>query len=142
MTTEIFRLNLVKPLYYYPIKSDPFNYKAEDGEMIFCFGIDESAHAEFEPDRKYFPGTLIFAGIAGTAGKTAEQAVSLPKGNYMFAQEKKILNREEITGLAMEIQQELLWQRLEPLQTYFLRYVFEDKNCVTQIFRPCNFILT
>jgi hypothetical protein len=62
--------------------------------------------------------------------------VELPRGNYLFAQVRETLSRDEIIDLAIEVQSEGLWQRLELGFKYYLRFLFEDGSPVTQVFRP------
>ena len=139
MEYEILRLNLLSPLFYSPDNgADPFNCP-EDGERLFCFKLNQAQYLNFEPDKEGFIGSLIFSGKALDEGDTelkGEASLELPAGNYMFAQEKRLLNRDEIIDMAIEIQSETLWQRLKPEGKLFLRYLYEDGNWVTQLFRP------
>ena len=133
---EILRLNLISPLYYAPQNdADPFNYKEGGGEKLFCFELDKAKAQEFEPDITGFLGKPVFCGqAAGGAG--GESCVEFPPGNYLFAQKREILSREGIAGMAAEIQQEGLWQRVLLGEKLYLRYLFEDGCSVTQLFRP------
>ena len=132
MEHKIFRLNLASPLFYIPDSwQEPFNCPA-DGERLFCFALNEAQYRNFEPDGAELLGNLIFSGKAGKEGASIE----LPAGDYFFAQEKRLLNREEIINMIVEIQKETLWQRFRPADKLYLRYLFEDGNWVTQIFRP------
>jgi hypothetical protein len=140
MEIAILRLNLLSPLYCIPEKAGPFDYKEGSGEKIFCFELEEGFYLQFEPDNKKLLGNLIFGGAAGevphiTAG-AGEDFFSLPIGNYLFAQQREILCKEEIITMAVEIQSEALWQKLLPGNRLYLRYLFEDGKGVTQIFRP------
>ena len=132
MSYKIFRLNLAAPLFYISDTGvDPFNCPG-DGERLFCFELDEAQYRSFEPNKDELLKSLIFSGkIADEGGD-----ISLPQGDYIFAQEKKLLSREEIIDMAVEIQMETLWQRLKPGGKLFLRYLYEDGNWVTQLFRP------
>ncbi|MCL2479066.1 MAG: hypothetical protein FWF22_06165 [Treponema sp.] len=138
MRPEISCLRLVSPILYFPDSAaDPFNYSLDQGEMIFCFEIPKMIAAEFEPEKRCLPGDLIFSGSAvnknpGKAGQTA----GLPQGNYFFTQLREISDKEKIIWLMTEVQQEILWQRLIPESKCYLRYLFEDRCGVTQIFRP------
>ena len=139
METEISRLNLVSPLFFEPIEeSQPFGNGGEagtGGEKLFCFELDESSYRSFEPDRALILKELVFSGKA-VKGSAKGAWHHLPQGNYLFAQKREILSKEEIIGLAVEIQQEGLWQRLRPGKMLYLRYLFEDGRPVTQLFRP------
>ena len=137
---EIARLNLLSPLFYLADKAlDPFAYREGDGEMLFCFDLNEAQYRAFEPDKTELLGDLIFGARAAAAERKAgegETLRELPGGNYLFAQKREILNKEKIMDLAVEIQAEALWQRLEPGKRLYLRYLFEDGRSVTQLFRP------
>jgi len=140
METEVFHLHLISPICVAPAeKPEPFADPAEgsgDGtglEKVFCFELDAAEGLAFEPDQNRLLGRLIFGGTAA-AGVTAK--AEIPKGNYLFAQKRKVLSKEEIIALAVEIQIEGLWQRLKPGEYIYLRYLFEDGSWVTQLFRP------
>jgi len=133
---EIQRLNLLTPLYYFPeADPDPFSYGEGSGEKLYCFEIDETHRLDFEPDAKTLLKKLIFGGKATGSGCAGAQT-ALPAGGYLFAQEREILSRDDIIAAAIEIQAEGLWQRLEPGNRLYLRYLFEDGRFVTQLFRP------
>ena len=142
MKVEIARLNLLSPLYYASDKSsDPFGYREGSGEMLFCFELNEAQRLIFEPEKAELLGNLVFAAKAvaqAGEGKTgaAEALRELPKGDYLFAQKREILSREDIIDMAAEIQSEGLWQRLKPGKRLYLRYLYEDGCSVTQLFRP------
>ena len=136
----IHSLSLLSPLFYFPKESDPFGVKEEAekdsaGEKLFCFQLDETQYLSFEPDRDKLLGTLILCGVSDET-ETGERRLELPRGNYLFAQKREILSREEIVSLAVEIQLEALWRRHKPLERLYLRYLFEDCSWVTQLFRP------
>ena len=143
---EIHNLKLVAPLFYAQgEKDDPFAYREGSGEKLYCFSLDEKEAVNFEPDREKLIGPLIFCGAATetTAAKPPEEKgcesmLSLPAGEYIFAQEREVLGREAIINMALEIQMEALWQRLRPGKTLYLRYLFEDGRSVTQLFRPIS----
>ena len=131
---------MLAPLYFFPEAApDPFSYREGDGEKIYCFEIDETQRLNIEPDAKTLLKKLIFGGnavISGHAEATDEARLEIPVGKYLFAQEGEILGRDEIIAAAVEIQAEGLWQRLEPGNRLYLRYLFEDGCEVTQLFRP------
>jgi hypothetical protein len=137
----IHNLSLLAPIYYAPEKeSNPFNFETENGEKLYCFKIDENESMSFEPDTEKLLGHLIFQGsgeiIAGPQEAGEQPAAELPAGKYLFAQEREILSREGIIAMAVEIQEEALWQGLEPGNRIYLRYLFEDGKWVTQLYRP------
>jgi len=121
---EIQILTLLSPLYLTEAESDPFNYREGDGEKLYCFALNESESSSFEPDKEAF------------LKKTMKNIQVLPEGNYLFAQKREILSREEIMDMAVEIQAEGLWRRLKPGNKLYLRYLFEDSKTVTQLLRP------
>jgi len=131
---------LLSPLFYFPEASpDPFSCREENGEKLYSFEIDETQRLNIEPDAKTLLKKLISGGNAvrpGRAAAAGESRLELPAGDYLFAQEREILGREQITAAAAEIQAEGLWQRLEPGNRLYLRYLFEDGRPVTQLFRP------
>ena len=134
---EIFRLKLLSPLFYVPLeKPEPFDNPEETGgrERLFCFEPGDALG--FEPDPGQFPGKLIFGGEAAAEAQAGEPLLELPGGTYLFAQKREISGREGIIELAVEMQQEALWQRLKPGDRFYLRYLFEDGSFVTQLFRP------
>ena len=132
METAIFNLKLASSIYFETRKeANPFT-AGEDiindcgknaGEKLFCLELDEKEYLKFEPDKD----KLV---------KNAEGAKELPQGDYLFTQKREVLNRQEIVNLAVEIQSEGLWQRLEPGKKLYLRYLFEDGKFVTQLYRP------
>jgi len=132
---EIQTLTLLSPLYYSEAESDPFNYREEDGEKLYCFMLNENESSSFEPDKNKLLERLVFSASAVT-GAQGEAVKALPKGSYLFAQKQEILSREEIIDMAVEIQAEGLWQRLKPGKIIYLRYLFEDSKAVTQLYRP------
>ena len=140
MEPEIFRLFLTSSLFYTPCDvPDPFAYGGGTGgfpgeETLFCFDLDEAVYRSIEPDEKKLIKKLVFGGKS--AGVPGTGSLELPGGNYFFAQKRGKINKEEILSLAVEIQQEVLWQRLEPGKRLYLRYLFEDGSMVTQLFRP------
>jgi len=148
MDINIFHLNLASPIYVVPQENPrPFEFKADadngfDGEMVFCFELDEKDCLAFEPDQNKLPGNLVFGGKADAQRKDVQKDAAcegkpeeLPSGNYLFAQAREILSKDDIAALAAEIQMEGLWQRFKPGKNLYLRYLFEDGSWVTQLFR-------
>jgi hypothetical protein len=133
------RLNLIAPLFYAEEEGgniDPFGYAGTGGGCLFCFGLQ--APLSFECDAERFLGPLETWGTELRAAPLPDEKklLVLPPGSYLFAQERKILHSREIIAMSVEIQQEALWQRLQPAKKLFLRYLFEDGHDVTQVFRP------
>ena len=144
LRTEILRFHLIQPLIFEPCVLDPWS-PPETDETFFCFEIDSSQNNEFEPEINYFPGKLIFAGknsgkASGRAlnGEPHGQVHELPSGDYVFSQLRSnfAFDKNEIIDLAMEVQQEGLWQRLKLGSRFYLRYIFEDNGMAAQILRP------
>jgi hypothetical protein len=132
------RLELLAPLAYAPapelapFRRDPGGM---EGERLFCFVIDEAQGQSIEPDPSALLGPLSAAGRspAGSSGGGLE----LPRGRYLFAQERAFLGREEVIRMAVEIQKDGLWERLRLENRLYVRYLYEDEGAVTQLFRPC-----
>jgi len=123
---EIHTLNLLSTLHFKAEEgghADPFDYREGDGEKLYCFQLNGNEYSNFEPNKETLLGSPVFQ-------------AELPAGNYLFAQKREILSREEIIDMAVEIQAEALWQRLKPGKTLYLRYLFEDSRAVTQLYRP------
>ena len=143
MKIDIIRLDLQNPLFYDPDPAlkpfdMPFTSEHKKKEMLFCFEIEEAASLEFDAKREFFPGTLLACGQAlngNPLGLTEKSLVELPKARYFFAQVRELLDREAIIDLIMDIQQEALWQRTIPDKRLYLRFLYEDKSFVTQVFR-------
>ena len=155
MAMEIFNLNLVSSLFYYPVdEPGPFSFGGPDGESagiiagsgrgngcasredkLFCFELDEELYRSIEPDAKKLIKKLIFSGKAA-GNLSGEGLLELPSGNYLFAQKRETLRQEDLLAMAVEVQQEALWQRLEAGKKLYLRCLFEDGAMVTQIYRP------
>ena len=137
-------LNLVSPIYYEAAADiDPFDYKAENGESIFSFELNEAACFSFEAGKDSLLGSLLFCGRAKDKYSTGDNSkhsgkafFELPCGHYLFAQKRELLRKDDIIALALEIQAEGLWQRLKLGKRLWLRYLFEDGSLVTQLFRP------
>ena len=111
--------------------------EAEGAEKLFCIELDEVQCRNIEPDREKLFGDLLSTAMEDTAPwELGEKAAELPMGDYLFAQRREILSKEDIAAMAVEIQAEGLWQRLELDRKLYLRYLFEDGCWVTQLFRP------
>jgi hypothetical protein len=153
-SVQTIRLNLRAPLFY---TADtglvPFQYRAgggisgEDssGELLFCFELAADQSRSIEPDPAAFLKSLVFAGKLETPGsrspvrqQAAPRQMELPAGNYLFAQERDALGREEFIQMAIEVQKDGLWERLALAGKLYLRYLHEDGRAVTQVFRPCG----
>ena len=137
---NIIRFNLISPLYYVPLlNADPFFYKEDYGESLFCFELNESQRLSIEPDKNILLGTMLFGGKAAQGSQDNKSMegnfLELPAGHYLFVQKRELLSREGIIDMAAELQMEGLWQRLKIGEKLYLRYLFEDGSVVTQLFR-------
>jgi hypothetical protein len=135
MKPEIIRLNLLRPLFYSPQESMALEFGREDIERLFCFELKEAAAQEFLPDKTRFPGTLVFAGNVTSPDGPGEQVIELSRGTYIFSQTWEILGMDEVIEMAVEVQNEGLWQRLKLANRFYVRYLFEEGRGVTQIWR-------
>jgi hypothetical protein len=141
----ILSLDLLNPLIYKTREDlSPFEDAPDLSveESLFCFEINPGQYRNFEPREPYL-GPLVFKGASVPAETPAEEEGEedpslhqLPRGKYLFAQQRAILGQADCIKMAWEIQQELLWRRLEPGPRLYLRYLFEDGRGVTQVFRP------
>ncbi|MDR2718231.1 MAG: hypothetical protein LBB89_09235 [Treponema sp.] len=100
-------------------------------ELLFCFELNHEQAGRIDPDADSFLGEIAFSG-KGTDGR---RKVQLPAGLYLFAQQRRMLDRGECIGMAIEQQQDGLWERLRLGDRLYIRYLFEDGSPVTQIFR-------
>ena len=142
MKPEIIRLHLLSPLFYFADKSGTFDFKQEDGEKLFCFEVEKAQAARFEPDKNCFPGSLVFSGKAAGKGVQGEPGMEFKRGDYIFTQVQEILNLDDIVDLAIEVQNEGLWQRLQIGPCFYVRFLLEEDRGVTQIWRPYSIEFT
>jgi hypothetical protein len=137
----ILSLDLLNPLIYKTREDlSPFEDAPDLSveESLFCFEISPGQYRNFEPLEPYL-GPLVFKGASAPPEEEEGDDPSLrqlPRGKYLFAQQREILGREDCIKMAWEIQKELLWRRLQPGPRLYLRYLFEDGRGVTQVFRP------
>jgi hypothetical protein len=131
------RLELLAPLSYTPAPElIPFRPGAQQGEeFLFCFNIDEVQGQSIEPDPPALLGPLSAAGSTPHSAYP-EGGPELPRGRYLFAQERAFLGRDEVIQMAVEIQKDGLWERLRLENRLYVRYLYEDGGVVTQLFRP------
>jgi hypothetical protein len=141
MEFDILRLDLRSPLLYTREPSlDPFGVIPLRGEYLFCFMVNPEQGFRIDPEGAAYLGTLVDGGKQDLSpeGPRAPSPcpLELPRGKYLFAQVRERLGRENSIDLAMEIQKEGLWERLRLGPRLYLRYLFEDRSPVTQVFRP------
>jgi hypothetical protein len=106
-------------------------------ETVFLFELDAAQGLSIEPDPARLLGPLVFSGrpTAAEPGGPGPRR-EIPAGRYLFAQERRLLNREECVEMAMEVQKDGLWERLRPEPQLYLRFLTEDGGTVSQVFRP------
>ncbi|MDR0512207.1 MAG: hypothetical protein LBG93_03795 [Treponema sp.] len=147
MSYQIITLNLLNPLFYASCSvCEPFDYREENGEVLFHFSLDKARANDFEPDKSRYLPPPVFSGCVVTEAQTETEKEAdkqaegkplgeLPGGYYLFAQKREIMSESDIVDMAIDIQQEGLWQRLTLGRELYLRYLFEDGKSVTQLFR-------
>jgi hypothetical protein len=134
---DVVRLELRSSLYYYEDRSlVPFG-TADTKELLFCFEIEEETGKAIDPDTASYLGSPVFSGrICTDAAQSGSGGLfELSAGAYFFAQTREALNREECILMAIEVQREILWQRLQPQNQLHIRNLFEDGKPVTQVWR-------
>jgi hypothetical protein len=136
--SPLVRLDLRAPLEYEEAPGlAPFTCPPADEaapELLFCFELDREQANRIDPEADHFLGELVFSGKGdGKQGK-----IQLPAGLYVFAQQRRPLNREECVNMAIEQQKDGMWERLHLGTRLYIRCLFEDGSPVTQLFRPYN----
>jgi hypothetical protein len=135
------RLNLCSPLIYEDAPGlDPFDCQPpadHNTELLFCFELNREQAQRIDPAADQFWGELVFSGRSAISGngEKKKETIQLPAGLYLFDQQRSALNRAECTDMAIEQQQNGLWERLQPGNRIYIRRLFEDGSPVTQIFR-------
>jgi len=126
-------LELRSPLFYKKLETLPSFVPGRDDEFLLCYELNPAQAAGIEPDREQLLGPLQFAGQK----EAVTQEVTLPAGNYLFVQHRgeTILDREKWLDMAVEQQKDGLWERNKLGRHLYVRFLFEDGNYVTQVFR-------
>jgi hypothetical protein len=106
---------------------DPFTLTDVEGELLFCFELDLAEGAADCFSRPVFAGFELYDG-------EIHEEVEIPKGDYLFAQERRLLSKNEIINMKAEIQQFAATGGYELDNKLYLRYLFEDGKIVTQLF--------
>jgi len=135
--SSLIRLDLRAPLKYAEAPGlVPFECPPSAGdaarELLFCFELNREQAGRIDPEADCFLGELAFSG----KGVDEQGKVQLPAGLYLFAQQRRTLDRGECIGMAIEQQKDGMWERLRLGDRLYIRYLFEDGSSVTQIFRP------
>jgi len=150
MDTPHLKFRLCAPLIYQKIeKNDDFCINlSKNDDFIQCYSINPQQSSNIEPDREQFLASHIFSGLrveeknfltnqeAGEDGNPA-QTVTLPQGLYLLVQQRSAqpLSRSEWLEMAIEQQKDGLWERNKLGSLLYVRYLFEDGQFVTQVFR-------
>jgi hypothetical protein len=106
------------------------------GEILLCYRINPGQGGSIEPDREFFLGQQVFAGIKSSVANAGENPVLLPEGVYLFTQTRGFLEKGQWLEMALEQQKDGLWERNKLEDTLYARYLYEDGSVVTQALRP------
>jgi len=143
------RLDLRAPLFYlkFPASEEKeliYSFP-EDDEMLLCYELNPKESRSIEPDMTRFLGSLIYAGRklkkdAVNKEPAFSQEVCLPQGVYLFVQQRsdRALNKNEWLEMAIEQHKDCLWERCNPGDLLYVRFLYEDHSYVTQLFRPAG----
>lgn len=139
-TLRVLNLHLEAPLFYARDETlQPFSGGPFQAERLFYFELDPAQYLSIDPDQDAYLGRLIAGGALvqpSSAGHEPPSFLELPRGQYLFAQREAIPDREGYIQMAVEVQKEGLWRRMNLDRTLYLRYLYEDEKAVTQVFRP------
>jgi hypothetical protein len=148
------RLHLLTPLRYAlasPPEDGLFPLKGAEppprgGEEVLCFGINPAEAHSGEPAKENYLGPLLFRGKlrppppgmdkVGAGEEQEGPDEEIPRGSYLFVQERIFLSREKTLELAVELQKEGLWEGLTLGDRLYIRRFFEEGIPVTQVWRP------
>jgi len=137
-TPPLVRLDLRAPLLYTETPGlNAFDCpppSEETPEFLFCFELDQEQSQSIEPQPENFLERLVFS---GKSVQNQQGDLELPAGLYLFAQRRWVIGREECIALAIEQQKDGLWEKIKLGNRLFIRYLYEDKSPVTQLFRAC-----
>ena len=136
---SLMHLDLRTPLFYSKSSMTDAGVPSsipENDEFLLCFALNPAQSRTIEPVREQLLGDLLFMG-GKTGDSTADQSVTLPSGEYLFMQSRGIsaMTRDEWLDLAIEQQKDGLWERYQPGDLLYIRFLFEDGAVVTQLFR-------
>jgi len=115
----------------------PFEIQEKE-EYLHFYEINPRHSNSIEPAQRQFLGDLVFIGKKSSDETENGKQVALPKGNYLFTQQRseKPLSQADWLNLAIEQQKDGLWERNKLENSLYIRFLFEDGKAVTQIFRP------
>ncbi len=134
MSLTIYTLDLRSPFSYSKLPASDAFALLDSEEQAVCFSLPGAAAREIEPDPEHYLGPIIFTGILSNDRETQE--CTIPQGLYLFAQLRETPSKELFTAMAIEVQKEGLWQRLDLAPLVFLRVLKEEDAYVTQVLRP------
>jgi hypothetical protein len=134
----LIQLDLCAPLFFSKIEDMPSEI-GEDDDFLLVYELNPEQSRSIEPVRELFLGPRIFAGrkIDILPADTAQTFV-LPAGKYLFTQCRgkcNILEPDEWLDMAIEQQKDGLWERHKPESKLYVRFLFEDGEFVSQLFR-------
>jgi len=134
----LIQLDLCAPLFFSKIEDMPCEI-GENDEFLLIYELNPEQSRSIEPVRELFLGPRIFAGCkVDILPADTAQTFSLPAGKYLFTQcrrKRSILEPDEWLDMAIEQQKDGLWERHKPESRLYLRFLFEDSQFVSQIFR-------
>ena len=132
---NVIRLKLYAPIFYqWDASIFPFVCSDLRDDVLFSFEIADSQYKSIEPDIDRYLGNILFKGKLSTLPSDFE----LSAGDYLFAQKRGLISKEDVLLMALEIQKDGLWEKLILGNRIYFRYLFEDGNQVTQVFRPIH----
>jgi len=128
-------LDLRAPLIYEKVRELPEKFN-ENAEYLICYELDLNQASDIEPNTELLLEREIFIGKkADKLPENSKEIVELSAGLYLFTQCTGLLSRDEWLELAVEQQKDGLWERNTLKNTLYIRFLYEDGNYVTQIFR-------
>jgi len=153
--THLMKLELRTPLFYTKmdyINDDTCLNLTKYDDIIICCELNPEQSKKIEPDQGQFLGSILFYGrkIENSTTKeeeeliygasTENQVAALPQGSYLFAQQRsaQALSRDEWLDMAIEQQKDGLWERNKLGNLLYVRYLYEDGEFVTQLFRQAE----
>ena len=153
MDSHYVKLRLCAPLTYKKIENnDDFCINlSKNDDYLQCYEINPQQGSNIEPNQELFLGSHIFSGLrieektdcpstinqgAGEEENPAQEVI-LPQGTYLLVQRRsdRLQNRSEWLDMAIEKQKDGLWERKKLGSLLYVRYLFEDEQFVTQVFR-------
>ena len=143
MDSPLIKIRLCAPLAYEKIdKNDDFCINlSKNDDFIQCYTINPQQNSDIEPNRDNFLESLVFTGFKNDEKNInttiINQEALLPQGQYLLVQQRSSqpLSQPEWLEMAIEQQKDGLWERNKLGNLLYVRYLFEDGQFVTQVFR-------